>query len=107
MVELMHEHGLHLANSFFQHSLEETITYRDFGVKQHEIGTANQNRLAQLDVMLVPGQWMPKVRDVKSLPLASLGTQHFPICATLDISIKKSKGRSNFIQKDVSALHAW
>ena len=65
LLGMMQQHGLQLANSYFQHDLEETITYRDFGVPLHSIKEANPNRLAQLDIMLVPSTWLQKVKDVK------------------------------------------
>ena len=88
LAEILQRHDLQLANSYFEHSLTETITYRDLGVHLHKISEANPNRLAQLDVALVPKKWMHKVKDGKIVPNASLATQHYSILAVLELEIQ-------------------
>ena len=104
LTELMHQHSLQLANSYFQHGLEETITYRDFGVELHKLAEANPNRLAQLDVALVLKNWLHTVRDVRSLPNAALATQHFAVMAELDIELRKDVTQRRPQRKQITAL---
>ena len=70
----------------------------------HGISQANPNRLAQLDAIIVPKAWLHKISDAKSLPLASLATQHLPIQAVLDVPLRKNETNAKPKMKQANTL---
>ena len=64
-----------IANGFFEHSVEDTVTYYDVGTLKG--APASVHGFAALDVALVPHGWLNSVIDIKSERGAPIPSHHF------------------------------
>ena len=87
LMQICTEHDLTIANTFFQHHLDETVTYYDIGTDPR--APASVNTFAQLDVALVPRSWATMVHDVYSERGAPIPSHHFLTIMRTSLQIPK------------------
>ena len=94
--------GLVITNTFFEHSMDETLTYFDIGTDKN--APASSHGFAQLDIALVSSQWFNSVLDVRSDRKAPLASHHFLTMMYLTANIEKTGRAQGVSRLDTAAL---
>ena len=102
LLELCVQAGLAIANGFFKHDLEETVTYYDVGTDKRQ--PASADAFAQLDVSLVPLHWFGHVLDVRSTREAPLASHHFLTMMQFKAKVEKKFSSTAVSQLDLRSL---
>jgi hypothetical protein len=92
LMELCTSQGLAVANTFFDHPCARQITYYELGA--HPQSVATPANFAQLDLALLPHEWLPKVTDIASDRGEALASRHFLVEITLQCDVQKTPLKS-------------
>ena len=77
-----------LANTFFEHPLENLVTFRSLGTQTYDM--ISRTNFAQLDLVLIDTKWMHQIIDIQSCVELPLASQHFLLWCILDVRIEKT-----------------
>ena len=103
LLEFCATSSLRIANTFFEQSSSEKVTYRELATKSMD--PISPTTFAQLDYFLVEQRWAHKVTDIASQRCLALPTHHFLVLCRLDVTIEKQPRRKAATRGDVSELN--
>ena len=103
LMEVCNSLNLCIANSFFQHSPESTVTY--WGIGSTPLASITTRAFAQLDFCIAQQDWIDSIQDVYSDRLAALRSHHFLLISRVRIDIPKTLPRERVAFSDHKACH--
>ena len=93
MVEFCSSASLCIANTFFEKTLDKTVTYRELATQpMDEITTKT---FAELDFLLVEEHWMHLVADIEARRDLALDSHHFIVICSFNAALEKRKKRNS------------
>ena len=95
--------NLCIANTFFQHCPESTVTY--WGISYTPLANITTRAFAQLDFCIAQQYWIDSIQDVYSDRLAALSSHHFLLISRVRIEIPKTLPRERVAFSDHQACH--
>ena len=102
LLEFCAAEDMQIANTFFEHDLEDTVTYYDVGTAASAV--ASPEGFAQLDVALVTRLWKDHVLDVRSQRKAPISSHHFLTMMRFSVEIPKTSKKTRSPELEYSAL---
>ena len=103
LLEMCSSLQLCIANTFFNHAIENQVTY--WGIGATPMAPISHRAFAQLDFCLIQQEWLSCIQDVYSDRSEALSSHHFLVVANLMIDETKTFPRERKYARDVSAYH--
>ena len=90
LLELCSSLDLAVANTFFDNSVEESVTFRSVGASPTDI--VDTRNFAQLDLLLIPHGCMHNVIDIRSNRKEALASHHYLVTARIAVNLATDFG---------------